>query len=285
MGVLPDEILSLSFAFYFLTLTRISTNEMSMPQNIFWLILLGIGVATGALTGLTGASGMSILISALLLLGMPIRDVIAMTFVVTMVNSAAALPPFMAHKNLRLKPALYLSIPAFLAVFAGNRFAGMLSADSLTFIIIAALFGAGLKFTFSKETRRNTNASASQPDAHPGFLILAGALIGIIMGMLGGGGGVFISIALILLFRFPVKEAIGASIVVMGVAAVAGTWLHTQAGRIEWLNVLLIIAPSSVSAYLAGTFANRIEGATVKRILGVYLLIISTVLFLKTVLA
>ena len=47
-------------------------------------VLVVIGLATGVLTGLTGASGMSILISTLLLAGAEIRQVIGLTFVVTL---------------------------------------------------------------------------------------------------------------------------------------------------------------------------------------------------------
>ena len=54
-------------------------------------ILTIVGLATGSLTGLTGASGMPILISALLLAGIEIREVIGLTFVVTLVNSGIAL--------------------------------------------------------------------------------------------------------------------------------------------------------------------------------------------------
>ena len=54
-------------------------------------ILTIVGLVTGSLTGLTGASGMSILISTLLLAGIEIREVIGLTFVVTLVNSGIAL--------------------------------------------------------------------------------------------------------------------------------------------------------------------------------------------------
>ena len=54
------------------------------------LLLVMIGLATGGLTGLTGASGMSILISGLLMVGLEIREVIGLTFLVTLVNSATS---------------------------------------------------------------------------------------------------------------------------------------------------------------------------------------------------
>ncbi len=55
--------------------------------------LIIIGLLTGVLTGFTGASGMSVLISGLLIAGLDVRDVIGLTFAVTFTNSLAAIGP------------------------------------------------------------------------------------------------------------------------------------------------------------------------------------------------
>ena len=54
-----------------------------------------IGALTGVLTGLTGASGMSVLISGLLLAGLDVREVIGLSFAVTFCNTLVATPPYL----------------------------------------------------------------------------------------------------------------------------------------------------------------------------------------------
>ena len=254
---------------------------MQVDSVAFVLLLLLIGLATGGLTGLTGASGMSILISGLLLVGCEIREVIGLTFLVTLANSATSVIPYWRRQLIDLRLAVLLSLPAMLAVVGGHQMAARVPETWLQRVMLVALFAAGLRITLS---RRMEQEGERPIRSLPSFLImLLGAAIGLMMGVMGGGGGLFIGAVLMIVLRMPVKRAIGTSILVMAATAVPGLVLHSFDQTVNWSNGAVIAVASTLAAFASGRLATRISVVVVKRTLGAYLLVVSVVLALKSV--
>ena len=147
-GCLPTQLEHDGFIFHVqveaLHATRTTLNDLSYQGLVFVLIM--IGLATGTLTGLTGASGMSILISALLLAGIEIREVIGLTFVITLVNAGIALSSYWRHDRVDVRCRLFVALPAMGAVLLGHFFSGAVEARWLTTVMIACLLIIGFKF-------------------------------------------------------------------------------------------------------------------------------------------
>jgi len=252
--------------------------------TLFYLMLAGIGVATGTLTGLTGASGMSILISLLLLAGVDIRQVIALTFVVTLVNALFAVGEYWKHGNVDRRVAALVGIPAALLVPGGHQLGGALQPEVLTGVMVVFLFGVGLRLLKSPgEPEPKEGASGLSPRIWP--LLVLGPVLGVIMGITGGGGGVFMAAVFILLLGMPTRAAIGTSVLIMGIAAVPGVVAHSAGHTLPWVYAAAIVLPSIPAALASSRLANRIRPATVKRILGTYLVLISPLLAAKYLLA
>ena len=245
----------------------------------FAATLVGIGVATGMLTGLTGASGMSVLISGLLLAGIDIREVIALTFLVTLVNSAASIGPYWRKGHVDPALVMKVSLPAVAMVFVGHRLGSFVPGAWLKWTLVAALFAAGVKFSGWPAEPEETTGGYRPPPS--GLLGPFGLGIGLLMGLLGGGGGVFIGLFLILVCGMPTKRAVGNSIFIMGMAAAPGLMLHGFGGTTPWSFGLLILAASIPASLAGGLLANRIQSETIKRVLGAYLLIVSTGLLVR----
>jgi len=244
-------------------------------------ILIVIGLATGVLTGLTGASGMSILISALLLTGIEIRYVIGLTFVITLVNAAISLGAYWKHGHVDARSGMLVAVPAIGAVLLGHVFSRSVESRSLTGVMVVCLFLVGAKFLVSPGDKGRAD-TAMVGRRHVAWLVLMGCVAGFIMGVMGGGGAVFIGAALILLFKMEAKTAIGTSILIMGLAAIPGVVSHWLSGTIEVSLAAAILASSIPAALVASWFTNRIPTQLVKRLLGVYLVVISTLLMYRT---
>ncbi|MBB73324.1 MAG: hypothetical protein CMJ75_02290 [Planctomycetaceae bacterium] len=244
------------------------------------VLLVMIGLATGGLTGLTGASGMSILISGLLMVGCEIREVIGLTFLVTLVNSLTSVIPYWRRQLIDQRLAAALGVPAVAGVFAGHHLAEAVPDTWLQTVMLVALFAAGMRITLS----RSMEQEAGRPTRRPplSFVIPLGVAIGLIMGVMGGGGGLFIGAVLMIAFRIPVKRAIGTSILVMGVTAVPGLVLHGIAQTANWQAGGMIAVASTVAAFGSGRLATRVPVTVVKRFLGGYLLVISVLLAVKS---
>ena len=77
------------------------------------------------------------------------------------------------------------------------------------------------------------------------------------------------------------KTAIGTSILIMGVAAIPGVVSHWLSQTIVISYAAVILASSIPAAFAASWFANRISTPVVKRALGVYLVLISSLLLYR----
>lgn len=243
------------------------------------VVLIIIGVVTGTLTGLTGASGMSVLISGLLLIGTPIREVIGLSFAVTMANSTIAAIPYGRKGNIPFFPALLMGVAAAVAVAGGYHISFSFSPGSLSWAIICGLGAAGVKLTFFNH--KHTQHTSSSRAIPLWMVFIPGGIIGFIMGILGGGGGLFIGLVLIFLFRMPTHHALGVSLAVMAIAAVPGITLYGKGGFISAISALTIIFPSTVCSFISARIANKLSESLIKRVLGIYLLIMTMLLSLK----
>ena len=253
---------------------------MSNPMTLYILLAL-IGAATGALTGLTGASGMSILVSGLLLTGMEIREVIGLTFIVTLANSVMAVPAYWRKNNIDLRTASCLALTAVALIPIGHSLGGLVRSDLLTIVMLVGLFVLGVRITFSEPSKTSRNVRIQETmKASPRILFQVGlgGILGLVMGMMGGGGSVFIATGLVVLFKLPLRIAIGTSVLVMGVAAIPGVILHFDAGTLDWKMAAALLLTSIPSSILASVLANKVSERVIQRTLGIYLLGISSVL-------
>ncbi len=242
-----------------------------------------LGILTGALTGFTGGSGMSVLISGLLLMNIDIRNIIGLSYVITLFNSSAALPAYIKSKNFDLAISLKIGIPAILFVIPGYMVSQKIDKQYLVYIMIIAFLIIGIKILFKrgKGFRKNNIGKKTSPVV----LSLFGSLSGLLIGIFGGGGGIFIGILLMLIFNSPVKEAIGISIFVMGIAAIPGLIINFSYGRIEILPALLIAIPSVIISFITSHYANKVNPGIIKIVLGIYLVIVAIILIVKQILS
>ncbi|NUP51971.1 MAG: sulfite exporter TauE/SafE family protein [Catenulispora sp.] len=88
------------------------------------------------------------------------------------------------------------------------------------------------------------------------FATLAlGLLIGLALGALGGGGSILTVPALVYLLGEPARTATTESLVIVGVAAVAGTMAHARTGTVRWGPGLAFGLTGAAASY-AGTAVN-----------------------------
>lgn len=113
------------------------------------------------------------------------------------------------------------------------------------------------------------------------LLLLLGIVAGAVSGLVGIGGGIIIVPALVLGFGFNQASAQGTSLAMMvppiGILAV---WQYFQGGHVD-LKVAVILAVGFILGSLLGAkFALNIPPETLKRVFGVFLLIIAVKMLL-----
>ena len=86
---------------------------------------------------------------------------------------------------------------------------------------------------------------------------LFGALIGLLLGLLGGGGSILAVPALVYGVGLPLTAAIPASLVVVGASSATGLLTRIRAGLVRW-RVALVFGLAGLPAAFGGSAVGRL---------------------------
>jgi uncharacterized membrane protein YfcA len=107
------------------------------------------------------------------------------------------------------------------------------------------------------------------------YLILLGIAGGVLSGLLGIGGGTIIVPALLFLFHFEMKQAVGTSLVFIAFASLIGVIGHYQAHNINW-KYGSFMALGAILGVVIGVRLNLVlPNLLLKRLFGGFLLIVA----------
>ncbi|MEU0163750.1 sulfite exporter TauE/SafE family protein [Streptomyces sp. NPDC006261] len=88
--------------------------------------------------------------------------------------------------------------------------------------------------------------------------LIAGAVVGLALGALGGGGSVLAVPALIYLLGFSPSAATTASLIIVAATSATALYAHARDGHVAWKAGSLFAAAGIIPAYLAGAAAGRV---------------------------
>ncbi|WP_329041391.1 sulfite exporter TauE/SafE family protein [Streptomyces sp. NBC_00178] len=91
--------------------------------------------------------------------------------------------------------------------------------------------------------------------------LVAGAVVGLALGGLGGGGSVLAVPALTYLIGMPPADAITASLIIVTLTSITALTGHARDGNVVWRTGLLFAAAGIVPVMLAGTAAGHLPQA------------------------
>lgn len=104
------------------------------------------------------------------------------------------------------------------------------------------------------------------------LIISEGAIVGMLTGLVGAGGGFLIIPALVLLVKLPMKEAIGTSLIIIAAKSLigfAGDIFHTH---IEWTFLLLFTAFAIAGIFIGMYISRFFSGQKLRPIFGWFVL-------------
>ena len=109
--------------------------------------------------------------------------------------------------------------------------------------------------------------------------LLLAVVMGLTLGLLGGGGSVLAVPILVYAFGFGAKEAVAASLAVVGLTSLFGAAEHWRTDRIK-LRVALVFGPiAAAGAYLGAHLAGLLSGAVQLSLFAVVMLVAALFMF------
>src|SRR5699024_10766365 len=92
------------------------------------------------------------------------------------------------------------------------------------------------------------------------FVLILASLVGVSLGLLGGGGSILTVPLLTYVAGMEPREAITASLFVVGVTSLIGTVSHARRGNVRWRTGLVFGGASMVGAFGAGRLGAHLPG-------------------------
>jgi uncharacterized membrane protein YfcA len=116
----------------------------------------------------------------------------------------------------------------------------------------------------------------------PTMLLAAviGALIGLSLGTLGGGGSILTVPALVYLLGQDPHGAVGSSLMIVGTNALLGAWLHQRAGHVR-LGAAVMFGAAEIAAAFGGARLSRLLPGPALLVLFALLMIVIAGLMLR----
>jgi uncharacterized protein len=223
--------------------------------------------AIGLTLGLMGSGG-SILTVPLLVYIFGIDPVIATAYSLFIVGTTSA---FGAYKNyvkdnVAIKTGLIIAVPSFISVYLTRRYIVTQLPEAFscsTFTItrdtfIMALFAVIMILAASSMLLRKIDNEEDNVPKKMNYLLVLPyvALIGVVMGLVGAGGGFLIIPMLVFLGGLTIRKAVGTSLFIITLNALTGFVGDIQSITVDW-RFLLIFTMISVFGIFAGTYLQK----------------------------
>jgi len=237
-----------------------------------------------------------VLIPALTLLGMDIKQAIAITMVAVIATSSGAASAYVRDRITNLKVGMFLEMFAIVGALAGATIT--LSAPRRPLFI---LFGLVLFISWASLFARQGERwqQTAHPDRLSRWLELDGSyedrasgeivtyhatraylggplmfVVGLVAGLLGIGAGSLKVVILDLVMGLPPKVSTTTSNLIIGVTALAGTSVYLAAGAIDPILAAPVILGVLAGAFLGTRVLVRLTNQTVRRFFLVVLAIL-----------
>lgn len=236
--------------------------ERSQTQQI--VIMIVVGLVAGAFSGLFGIGGGSIIVPALVWLGMSQRHAAATSLAAIIPLSISGVVSYATAGNVDWLAALLMVIGTIIGSQIGSWLLSRLPELFLRWFFVAFLavmVVSQLVFTPSR------NSSIHITVIKGVLLVVLGIIIGMLSALLGIGGGAITVPTLSLFFGASDLIARGTSLLAMFPSAITGTIANWKRGLVHLRNGLIL----GIAAAVATPFGAKIaEGISAR--LGAYLL-------------
>ena len=224
-----------------------------------------LAIVSGGLIGLTlGATGGggSLLAIPLLVyvLGATARDATAMSLMIVGASALLGVWEYRRAGEVRVKAALVFSGTGAVGAW-GGAYAHQLVREELLLALFGILMlGAAAKMLRWKPPASGADAEESCAYRFPRTCWVKvsgiGLLVGIMTGFFGVGGGFVIVPALVLVLGFPMRLAVGTSLLIIALISSGGLVGHLQFGRFDGRLAALVLIGSAAGTLL-GTRLGR----------------------------
>ncbi len=259
-------------------------------EIIGYLASLIIGISLGLIGG-----GGSILTVPVLVYLFGVDPVTATAYSLFIVGSTSLVGTWPKYRQgeVNLKTALIFGLPSILAVYATRKFivpaipANIFTIGGFTVtkpLLMMILFAVLMVFASVSMIREKSNGkeelAGPQKFNYP-LILLEGAIVGALTGLVGAGGGFLIIPALVLLSKLPMKQAVGTSLLIIAAKSLIGFTGDLGNSTMNWTLLLTVTALAIGGIFLGNALSKKVSPAKLKKGFGWFVLVMGIYIIVK----
>jgi len=235
--------------------------------------LLMIGLITGSVVGLTGASGVVVVVPLLSVwLGFSVHSAIGTSLFVDVITSLFVAWSYYKNGNVNLKSGLWLAVGSVTGAQIGDLFANKaLSSNQMGVGFVVMMFVRAIAMW--RKSKLPSKPKVESEKIEPVTLktiaisLGIGLLLGLMSGVFGAGGGMAFLITLILVLKYPTHKAIGTSTLIMSLTATSGTIGYAMNGHVNFSSGIIVAVGSILGGFITAQVANKVSEQTLEKLI------------------
>lgn len=233
------------------------------------------GILAGIATGLVGLSAATIIAPLFAtFLGMPVYMAIGIALASDILASATSAYTYIRHKNINFnKQSLIFGI----LVVSFAALGSVLSRDTNPYNLTSALnifvILLGLRFLVYPVKDHGQDKVIKKGKLIIFQIVIWGAIIGMISGYFGSGGGLSMLAVLTMLLGYNLKNGVGTSVFIMTFTAFIASTVHFALAGVDIVPLIITCIAAFIGANMASIFANKTTEKVLNITIGVFLIL------------
>jgi hypothetical protein len=245
------------------------------------LIATFLGYIIGLTLGLLGGGGSILTVPALVyIIGQTPQVAVTASLVIVGANSAMGAVFHRSQGTLNWRIALLFGGTGMISSYLAAGISSLFSPTLLLILFALLMMLVALLMTF-----KPTMAKQFEEEAKSNWLVVitAGAVVGVLTGVLGVGGGFLIVPALVMLVGLSMQQAVGTSLIIIAMNSLAGLMGHLSDTAFD-MNLILIFVVTGLLGTFTGTkLAKHIESRFLQRLFALFIIILASFLLADNV--
>ena len=240
------------------------------------LVTLFAGMGAGLGTGFAGMSAAAVITPVLVaFLDMDPYMAVGIALSSDVLASAVSAWTYGINRNPDIRNGLIMMVSVLCFTVVGSWLASFLPDTAMGNASKFMTLLLGIKFIVkpvmtTKESMQDVSKRRRAVQS-----VICGALIGLICGFVGAGGGMMMLLILTSVLGYELKTAVGTSVFIMTFTALTGAVSHFMIGGMPDLTILfLCIVFTFLWARVAAVSANKADPQVLNRVTGVVLVVI-----------
>ena len=263
-------------------------------------MMIGAGALLGLLSGVFGVGGSSVATPLLRLLNVPPLIALGTPLPVALPAAIVGGWTYWRRGMVNVRVALLTALGGVPADVVGSYLSGRVPGRVLMALTGLFVVCVGIRLLWKPVVSKSDKSAESPHDAsrekltaapeatendRPASLktlLLVGAGVGFLSGLLANGGGFLLVPAYLLLFSMSAQEAAATSLVAVALLALPGTWVHWRLGHIALRLALLLVVGVVPATYLGARIGLALDARRARLLFGWFLLAFGLLFLIRT---